>query len=95
MPRNDASWMDEVDEQAEQQAETGKRPNAEAPQLVRKEARAPTRATKGFYIQEKYAMAFDRLVFNQKQAKGKKAPELAEEAIKILLKKYGEDVKSL
>jgi len=53
------------------------------------------RATKGFYIQEKYAMAFDRLVFNQKQAKGKKAPELAEEAIKILLKKYGEDVKSL
>ncbi|WP_221898304.1 hypothetical protein [Bathymodiolus japonicus methanotrophic gill symbiont] len=87
--------MDEVDEKAEQQAETGRRPNAEAPQLVRKEAKAPARATKGFYIQEKHAMAFDKLVFNQKQAKGKKAPELAEEAIKILLKKYGEDVKSL
>jgi hypothetical protein len=26
-------------------------------------------------------MAFDRLVFEQKQAKGKKAPELAEEGL--------------
>ncbi|GAW87810.1 conserved hypothetical protein [Bathymodiolus platifrons methanotrophic gill symbiont] len=95
MGRNDASWMDEEDERAEQQVETGKRPNAEAPQLVRKEAKAPTRSTKGFYIQEKYAMAFDKLVFSQKQVKGKKAPELAEEAIKTLLKKYGEDTKGL
>ncbi|SMG65541.1 hypothetical protein BMETH_35321149549, partial [methanotrophic bacterial endosymbiont of Bathymodiolus sp.] len=45
------------------QAYTGQPPNAEAPQLVRKEAKAPPRATKG-----------------------KKAPELAEEAIELLLK---------
>ena len=95
MSRNDASWMDEVDEKAERQAETGKRPNAEAPQLVRQEVKAPARSTKGFYIQEKYAMAFDQLVFNQKKEKGKKAPDLAEEAIKMLLKKYGEDTKGL
>ncbi|ORU94829.1 MAG: hypothetical protein A6F70_10035 [Cycloclasticus sp. symbiont of Bathymodiolus heckerae] len=89
MPRNDTSWMDEEDERAESQADTGQPPNAEAPQLVRKEAKAPPRATKGFYIQELHSMAFDRLVFEQKQAKGKKAPELAEEAIELLLKKYG------
>ncbi len=88
MSRNDASWMDEEEERAEVQAQKGKRPNSTAPQLVRREAKAPPRATKGFYIQEKHSMAFDRLVFSQKQAKGKKAPELAEEAIELLLKKY-------
>jgi hypothetical protein len=49
-------------------ADTGQPPNAEAPQLVRKEAKAPPRATKGFYIQELHSMAFDRLVFEQKHS---------------------------
>ncbi len=89
MSRDDVSWMDEEEERAEVQVQRGKRPNAEAPQLVRREVKAPPRATKGFYIQEVYSMAFDRLVFDQKQAKGKKAPELAEEAIELLLNKYG------
>ena len=89
MSRNDASWMDEEEERAEAQAQTGKRTNTEAPQLVKQEIKTPPRATKGFYIQESYAMAFDRVVFAQKQLKGKKAPELAEEAIELLLKKYG------
>jgi hypothetical protein len=40
-------------------------------------------------------MAFDRLVFEQKQAKGKKAPELAEEAIELLLKKYGLNINNI
>ena len=40
-------------------------------------------------------MAFDLLVFKQKQAKGKKAPELAEEAIELLLKKYELDINNL
>ena len=89
MPREKiADWMEEEEIRAEEQAETGRPPNMDAPQLVRKKVAAPTRATKGLYIQEAYAMAFDRLVFAQKQAKGKKAPELAEEAIELLLKKY-------
>ena len=95
MPRNDTNWMDEEDERAEAQAATGQPPNVKAPQLVRKEVKAPPRATKGFYIQELHSMAFDRLVFEQKQAKGKKAPELAEEAIELLLKKYGLNINSL
>jgi len=85
---NTASWMDEEEERATQQAEQGGPPNTEAPQLIRKKIGAPARATKGFFIQEKHSMAFDRLVFTQKQAKGKKAPELAEEALELLLKKY-------
>ena len=89
MSRNDISWMDEEEERAEVQAQRGKRPNAEAPQLVRRELKAPPRSTKGFYIQEVHSMAFDKLVFDQKQSKGKKAPELAEEAIELLLNKYG------
>ena len=90
MPRDKtADWMEEEDNRAEDQAETGRVANLEAPQLVRKKPAAPARATKGLYIQEDHAMAFDRLVFAQKQTKGKKAPELAEEAIELLLKKYG------
>lgn len=95
MSRNDASWMDEEDERAEVQAKSGGRSNSQAPQLVRKEVKAPPRATKGFYIQEKHSMAFDRLVFSQKQAKGKRAPELAEEAIELLLKKYQLNINEL
>jgi hypothetical protein len=44
---------------------------------------------KSIYIQESYSLAFDKLVFEQKIAKGKKAPQLMEEAIELLLKKYG------
>lgn len=88
MSRNNADWMEEDEEKAEAQAGVGQRHNRNAPQLIRKEIKAPPRATKGFYIQENHAMAFDRLVFSQKQEKGKKAPELAEEAIELLLKKY-------
>ncbi len=83
-----ADWMEEEEIRAEELAKTGKPPNNDAPKLVRKKAAAPIRATKGLYIQESYAMAFDRVVFAQKQVKGKKAPELAEEAIELLLKKY-------
>ena len=43
---------------------------------------------------EIHSMAFDRLIFSQKQIKGKKAPELIEEAIELLLKKYGEKLES-
>lgn len=87
--------MDEEEERAEAQVKTGQPPNAQAPQLVRKETKAPPRATKGFYIQELHSRAFDRLVFEQKQVKGKKAPELAEEAIELVLEKYGLDIEKL
>lgn len=83
------AWMDEEEGRASALAATGKTQNASAPQLVRF-SRAPPRKQKAFYIQEQHAAAFERLVFAQKQAKGKKAPELAEEAIELLLGQYGE-----
>lgn len=88
MSRN-ADWMEEEDDRAEEQAVKGITANPHAPSLVKKKEQEPPRSTKGFYIQELYARGFDRLVFEQKMAKGKKAPELAEEAISLLLEKYG------
>lgn len=87
--QHNADWMEEEDERAEMQATKGVTANSDAPLLVKKREQEPPRATKGFYIQETHAREFDRLVFEQKMAKGKKAPELAEEAIKLLLEKYG------
>lgn len=86
--------MIEEEQRAAQLAVIGQTSNNNAPQLKRV-AKAPPRMQKAFYIQEKFANAFDDLVHKQKKIKGKKAPDLAEEAIKMLLKKYGEDTNNL
>ncbi len=84
------AWMQQEEKRADTLAKTGKTANDTAPKLVKKrKASAPSRMQKALFVQEQYANAFDRLVFAQKMAKGKKAPELAEEAIELLLKKYG------
>ena len=94
MQHNKPNWMNEEQDRAENLVDTGKTSNHEAPQLVRIK-KAPPRMQKAFYIQEKYAEAFEDFVYKQKKKKGKKAPELAEEAIKMLLNKYGEDTTKL
>ena len=81
------SWMQEEDERAEGLKKTGKTVNAQAPQLARV-TREPERMQKAFYIQRQHSLAFERLVFEQKNIRGKKAPALAEEAIELLLAKY-------
>lgn len=80
-------WMNEEEENAETLAVCGEVNNSDAPKMV-KIKRAPPRKQKPFYIQDKYARAFELLVFNQRQIKGKRAPELAEEALDFLFKKY-------
>ena len=63
--------------------------NNNAPRLiVSKKKVTPARVVKNLYIQESHIRAFDKLVFSQKMLKGKNAPELAEEAIELLLKQY-------
>jgi hypothetical protein len=94
MEHQKPGWMNEEEERAEDLTERAETSNNTAPQLVRVR-KAPPRMQKAFYIQEKYAEAFDDFVYKQRKKKGKKAPELAEEAIKMLLKKYGEDTKNL
>ena len=97
MSQDKPSWMDEEEGRAEELNQKGQTANHTAPQLVRERKRqaAPPRMQKALFIQEKYAQAFDDLVHKRKKIKGKKAPELAEEAILLLLKKYGEDYKNL
>lgn len=89
---NKPSWMEEEENRAEELTETGQTSNADAPQLVRV-VREPKRKQKAFYIQEKHSHMFETLVFDQKRGKGKKAPQLAEEALELLFAKYGENYK--
>jgi len=88
------SWMNEEEDRAEVLAAAGQTTNHEAPRLVRV-LKEPARMQKAFYIQQKYAEAFDLLAFKQKKVKGSKAPALAEEALKMLLDKYGEETGNL
>ena len=83
------AWMEEEQDRADNLKKSGNTANDTAPKLERV-TRAPKRMQKAFYIQDKHAAAFEKLVFSQKTIKGKKAPELAEQAIELLLKKYGE-----
>jgi hypothetical protein len=84
---NKPDWMNEEEGRAEDLVISGETNNDDAPKMV-KVKRAPSRKQKPFYIQDKYARAFELLVFNQNQIKGKRAPELAEEALDYLFNKY-------
>lgn len=55
---------------------------------TRRKRNAPARVVKCFYLQDKHVKGFEKLVFEQKDKKGKTAPELMEEAIEKLLKRY-------
>ncbi len=48
------------------------------------------RSVKGLRIKKDLQKAFDKLAFNEKQSGGKTGPELADEAIELLLKEYNQ-----
>jgi len=85
------SWLNEEDNRAENQSKQGQKlSNPNAPRLVKtppKEKKVQ-RSVKGLRIRIDLQKVFDRLVFEQKQADGKTGPELADEAIKLILDKY-------
>lgn len=83
------NWIEEENSRARELARTGKTTNVSAPSLVKARKKAPSRSIKSIYIQEIHTKALDKLIFNQKMIKGKNAPELVEEAIELLLQKYG------
>lgn len=83
------NWIEEENQRAENLSKSGETTNPKAPRLMVAKEKAPKRTTKGFFIQKLHSKGFDTLVFNQKLINGKKAPELAEEAIELLLSKYG------
>lgn len=96
MSQRRPAWMDQEEGRAEDLSKKGQTANSQAPKLVKASAsKAPPRMQKALYIQKKFADAFDDLAYQQKKATGKKAPELAEEAITLLLKEYGVDPKTI
>ncbi|PJE78023.1 hypothetical protein CI610_03049 [invertebrate metagenome] len=91
---NKPDWMNEEDQRSEKNLKAGKTENNQVKQLQYVH-REPVRKPKAIYIQPSYAQAFDKLVFKQKQAKGKKGSQLAEEMILMLLEKYDESTENL
>lgn len=84
-----SNWIEQENARAQELASAGKTTNSNAPRLnLTKKKPAPARIIKSIYVQESHSRAFDKLVFDQKMAKGKKAPELIEEAIELLIEKY-------
>ena len=83
------NWIEEENARAEELAKTGTTTNNNAPFMVKKVRKAiPARSVRTIYLQEQHSRALDKLAFEQKMCKGKKTPELIEEAIELLLKKY-------
>lgn len=95
MPSNQPNWMDEEENRAEQVTETGQTTNPNAPQLARV-YRQPPRKQKPFYLQESYIETFDDFVHEYKKGvKGNPAPQLIEEALRLLFEKYKVDTSKL
>ena len=87
-----SNWIEQENARAQELASTGKTTNNNAPRVAAiKKKPAPARIIKSVYIQESHSNAFDKLVFEQKMVKGKKAPELIEEAIELLIHNYNAD----
>ena len=88
------AWANEEENRANKLVKDGTTSNNETLQLKRIE-REPKRMQKAFYIQIKYAEAFENFAIKQKRLNKRRAPELAEESIKMLLDHYGEDTTTL
>ena len=83
------NWINEENARATNLAKTRETMNNNAPRLLKATKKpTPVRHIRSIYIQDAHGKAFDKLAFEQKMVKGKKAPELMEEAIELLLKKY-------
>ena len=85
------NWMDEENERATSLSKTGKTTNDKAPRIqsvsVSKEI-STKRSIRSIYIKESHQRMLDKLIFEQKMAGGKKAPDLLEEAIELIVRKY-------
>ena len=86
-------WMSEEATRAANQAATGKLVNERA--VVKKrpvkplKAPRPPRVLRGWRPSRTRAAAFDALVAEQKNTSGKNGPQLIDEALDLLLKRYG------
>ena len=91
-----SNWMTkEQDRVNNKSPERNEQVNPGAPTLIR-QVRAPQRRPITFYLQPAYHQALADLAHIERRVTGRRRqPELIEEAIKALLKKYGQDVSHL
>lgn len=83
------NWMEEENVRAGNLAKTGKTNNSNAPKAVGNTNKSSIlRSARSIYIQDTHQKLLDKLIFEQKISRGKKAPELIEEAIELVAKKY-------
>lgn len=97
------TWLQQEDTRAKAQVQTGEMVNPHASQIVsigsqskpKKPAKSAfvERSVKGLRIRKDLQAAFDTLVLQEKlRGEGKTGPELADEAIELLCKKYKLDL---
>ena len=83
------NWMDEENERAKSLIKTGKTTNDKAPRIQSaSDETSIRRSIRSIYIKESHQRILDKLIFEQKMAGGKKAPDLLEEAIELISTKY-------
>jgi len=85
-----ADWFTEEETRAEQQVEKGTTTNGDAEIIkIRQKPKKIERPVKGLRIRLDLQHKFETLVLTEKQKNGRTGPELADEAMKLLLDKYG------
>jgi len=81
--------LPEVDQSQVEQFKKGVSDTTVRP-IKKEEKTKVERTVKGLRIRTDLQKAFDRLVFEQKQIDGKSGPELADEAIELVLNHYNQ-----
>lgn len=87
-------WMGNEDQRAadlansEQEVTNTKASKPKRRKVKQKEEERPLRTLKGFRLRTDYQMRFDELAAREKHLSGKKGPDLIEEALQMLFRKY-------
>ncbi|MEE9398534.1 MAG: hypothetical protein V3V31_16165 [Methylococcales bacterium] len=84
-------WLNQEDKRAGKLSESGQsvsNPAAPKPKTRNQKSDNVDRSLKGFRLRVDYQQRFDTLVAEQKHISGKKGPDLIEEALAMLFKKY-------
>ena len=89
---NEPDWLNREVDRADKLHKSGQKVNnpsaRRTPRKPVTEAAPPPRTLKGFRIREDYQQRYDVLVATMKHTEGKKGPELIEEALDLLFRKY-------
>lgn len=97
---NEPGWLKGEDERADELSKSEQavnNPDANPPKRRKLKAvneDRPERTLKGFRIRIDYQQRFDTLVALEKYRSGKKGPDLVEEALKMLFRKYDKKLSS-